>query len=167
MGDPKKMRKKYRSPKKPWDRVLLEFELKSVGEYGLKNKRELRTLESTLRGIRNVARSIFALPEKERVKKTSELISRLKRMGLIGEGATIDEALRVSLEDLLERRLQTVVYRKGLAKTIYQARQMITHGHILVDDKVIKKPGKLLRAGEEDLVRVNPNSPMVNQKHLL
>lgn len=167
MGDPRRMRKKYESPKKPWERTLLETELRLLGEYGLKNKRELRCLEATLRSMRKVARSIFALPEEERIKKTAELSAKLKRMGLIGEGATIDQVLELSPKNLLERRLQTVVYRRGLANSIYQARQFITHGHVMVDERVIKKPGKLLRAHEENLVKINPKSSLADPGHPL
>ncbi len=165
MGDPKKRRKKQESPKKPWDPALMEYELRVVGEYGLKNKKELRTIQSELRRIRDSARSTFALPERERSAKTAEILFKVRKMGLVGEGATIDDVLRLSIEDLLERRLQTIVYRKGLARSIHQARQLITHGHITLDGRVIRKPGKNLEIGDEDSIAINPQSPLTEKTH--
>jgi len=164
LGDPKRRRKKAESPKKPWDPALLEYELRLLGEYGLKNRRELRTLASLLRRIRKVARATFALSDKERMKATEEILAKMRKMGLIHEGGNIDDVLKLSLEDLLNRRLQTIVFRKGLARSIYEARQLITHGHIMVGDRVIRKPGKLLKAGEEELVTINPRSPLAKRE---
>jgi small subunit ribosomal protein S4 len=167
MGDPKRRRRKAESPKKPWDPTLLESELRLLGEYGLKNRRELRTHASLLRRIRKVARSTFALSDRERVKATEQFLSKMRSMGLIREGGSIDDVLKLSLEDLLRRRLQTIVFRKGMARSIYEARQLITHGHILVDGRVIRKPGKLLEAGEEGLVAFNPKSSLAVSREVV
>jgi len=167
MGDIKKPRKKYRSPRKPWDPRLLEYELRLVGEYGLKNKRELRKTEEILRRIRRTARSLFVLPEEEKLRKTKELMSKLARLGILPETASLDDVLKLTVKDLLERRLQTIVYRKGLAKTIHQARQLIVHGHISIGDRVIRKPGKLITPEEEELIRINPRSPIADPEHPL
>ncbi|RLG59782.1 30S ribosomal protein S4 [Candidatus Geothermarchaeota archaeon] len=165
MGDIKRARKKYKSPRRPWDPRLLEYELKLVGQYGLRNKRELRRTQEILRRIRSSARKLFVLPEEERVTKTRELVSRLARYGILDERASLDDILRLTVESLLERRLQTIVFKKGLAKTIYQARQLVTHGHIVIGDKVVKKPGKLLTPEEEEMVRINPRSPLAREDH--
>lgn len=165
MGDIRKQRKKYRSPKKPWDPRLLEYELRLVGEYGLKNKRELRRLEELLRRIRGTARKLFVLPEEEKARKTKEIISRLSKIGVLTETAVLDDVLKLTVRDFLDRRLQTIVFRKGLAKTIHQARQLIVHGHISIGDRVIRKPGKLLTVEEEEQVRINPRSLISNPEH--
>ena len=165
MGDIKRNRKKWRSPRKPWDKRLLEEELRLLGEFGLKNKRELRRLEETLRRVRSTARKLFVLPPEEREIKTKELVGRLARLGILPENASLDDVLKLTVSDLLERRLQTIVYRKGLAKTIYQARQLVTHGHVVVGGRVIKKPGKLLTPEEEKTVAINPHSPVANPEH--
>jgi small subunit ribosomal protein S4 len=165
LGDPKKRRKKQESPKKPWDPALFEYELRVVGEYGLKNRKELRTVHSKLRRIRDSARSTFALPERDRSVKTAEILFKVRKMGLIGEEDTIDDVLKLSIEDLLERRLQTMAYRKGLARSIHQARQLITHGHITLRGRVFRKPGKNLEVGDEDLIAINPHSPFAEKSH--
>jgi small subunit ribosomal protein S4 len=53
---------------------------------------------------------------------------------------------------LLELRLQTVVWRLGFAKTVFQARQMVSHGHIKVNGRVVNIPSFRLRVG--DIVEV-------------
>ena len=165
MGDPKKPRKKYESPRKPWDPALIESELRLIGEYGLKNRKELRSLEALLRKIRTVARSTFALPGSQHIEKTGELISRVRRRGLVDEKGTIDDVVRLSLKDFLNRRLQTVVYKRGLARSIHQARQMVVHGHVAVGDRVVRKPSKLLSREEEDAVVLSPKSPLSKKEH--
>jgi small subunit ribosomal protein S4 len=165
MGEPRRFRKKYESPFKPWDVSLLEEELRLIGKYGLKNKRELRRFATELSKIRDVARQTFGLPDDKRKVITSQLLSKLYRMGLISENATIDDVLKLTVEDILRRRLQTLVYEKGLAKSIYQARQLITHGHIVIGDRVVDRPNKIVYRHEEDKIKLNPNSPLSNPDH--
>lgn len=165
MGEPRKFRKKYESPFKPWDRRLLEEELRLVGKYGLKNKRELRRFATELRRIRDVARKSFGLPEEEQKKVISQLVSRLYRMGILDKDATVDDILKLTVEDLLKRRLQTLVYEKGLAKTIYQARQLVVHGHIVIGDRIVDKPNKIVMRDEEDKIAINPRSTLSNPDH--
>ena len=54
---------------------------------------------------------------------------------------------------LLERRLDAVVHRAGLARTIYQARQLVVHGHFTVDGKKVDRPGFRLKPGQVVAVR--------------
>ena len=101
MGEPRRFRKKYETPFKPWDRELLMEELMLIGEYGLKNKRELRRMATFLRKIRDVARSSFGLSPEEREHVTKQLIDRLYRLGILHENATIDDVLRLTVRDIL------------------------------------------------------------------
>jgi small subunit ribosomal protein S4 len=81
-------------------------------------------------------------------------------MGILTkENATLDDILGLTEESYLERRLQTIVYRKGLARTIYQARQLIVHGHIAINGKRVTSPGYIVMKGEEDLIDFYPTSP--------
>lgn len=144
MGDPKKKRKKYDTPRKKWDKQLLETEKKLVEFYGLKNKKDLRKHETWLRRKRQIARSLLALTLDKRKKREEELMNGLARIGLVKGGASLDEVLSLKIEELLERRLQTVVMRKGLANTSNQARQFITHGHIAIEGKKIDSPSYLV-----------------------
>lgn len=154
MGDPKRQRKKYETPKQPWRSDRLLEELKLVGEYGLRNKRELWRAASILRKYRKIARSLFVLTEEERAKKESVLINTLYKLGILPEKSTADDVLRLTVRDILERRLQTIVFRLGLAKTIHHARQLITHRHIAVGDRVVSAPSYLVKRGEEDKIKL-------------
>ncbi|MCD6434095.1 MAG: 30S ribosomal protein S4 [Candidatus Diapherotrites archaeon] len=152
MGDPKKTRKKYNKPKKRWDKARIEREKKLMQEYGLKNKKELYRFESMLRNKRATARRLLALSAEERLKREKELIQSLYRIGILPQNATLDDVLSLSLESFLERRLQTIVLRKGLARTIKQARQFIVHGHIALNGRKITAPSYIVKRGEEDKI---------------
>ena len=159
MGDPRKPRKKWIGPKHPWRKERLMYEMRLVGEYGLRNKRELWIAQTIIRKFRHQARSLLAVPREIREKVEKALLRRLYQLGLLPENATLDDVLSLSVEDLLERRLQTIVYRKGLARTIYQARQLIVHGHIAIAGRRATAPGYLVTRDEEDLIDYAPTSP--------
>jgi len=161
MGEPKKQRKVYDAVKSPWNFKLLGDELKLLGEYGLKNKRELRTHQSYLRKIRTAVRETFSLSEDDKKVKNVEIISRLSKLGLIPDNSSVDNILKIGLKEILERRLQTIVFRKGIAQTPYQARQLITHGHILVNNNVIKKPGFFVNSIDVEKVELDPKSTFI------
>jgi len=81
MGDPKKPRKKWERPGHPWIKARLEEEMRLMGEYGLRNKRELWRAQTLLRKIRARARSLLALPPDVRAKEEEALVNRLYKMG--------------------------------------------------------------------------------------
>lgn len=161
MGEPKKKRKVYDSVKSPWNFELLGAELTLIGEYGLKNKRELRTYRAILRKIRTAVRGTFSLSESDKNMKNVEIIGRLSKLGLIPDNSSIDSILKIGLKEILERRLQTIVFRKGIAQSPYQARQLITHGHILVNNNVIKKPGFFVNSIDVEKVELDPKSTFI------
>lgn len=154
MGDPKRPRKQYETPSHPWKADRLAAELQLVGEYGLRNKRELWRAQTILRKIRAHARRLFGLTGEERAKEERTLMGRLYRMGLVDENATADDVLKLTVRNILERRLQTVIYKLGFARTIYQARQLIVHGHVYVGDRKVRSPSYHVMRGEERLIRV-------------
>jgi small subunit ribosomal protein S4 len=160
MGDPRKLRKKWSGPRHPWRSEQLARELYLVGTYGLRNKRELWKAMTELSRIRKQARGLLAAPAEVRAKEEAKLLSSLYKKGLVDENATLDDVLSLTVENLLERRLQSVVWRKGFAKTPYQARQLITHRHIKVGDRVINVPGYLVLRNEEDKVKIREDSPI-------
>ena len=165
MGDPRKPRKKWIRPGHPWIRERLIEEMEIVGKYGLRNKRELWIAQTMLRKIRERAKALLKLPPEERAVKERELVKKLYNMGLLeNENATLDEILGLGIESILERRLQTIVFRKGLAKTIHQARQLIAHGHIAIAGQRVRSPGYLVRRDEEDLIDYAPTSPFAKRK---
>ena len=158
MGDPKRQRRKFAAPKYPWSKAQLDAELRLLGEYGLRNKRELRRHQATLSGYWTRARELQALPQEERFKPQNELISKLQSYGLVTEGANLDNVLDLKIENLLDRRLQTYVQRLNLAKTPQQARQLITHGHISVKGRKATAPSYLVKREDEREIDYAPSS---------
>ncbi len=152
MGDPKKKRKNYETPRKQWDKQLLEKERKLVDNYGLRNKRGLRKVETWLKYKRKNSRALAAMPAGIRKQRQDELINSLKKYGLVGNESTIDDVLSLKIEAVLERRLETMVLRKGLAGTARQARQFITHGHIAINAKKVSAPGYMVKVEEEKAI---------------
>ncbi|MGC9071899.1 MAG: 30S ribosomal protein S4 [Acidilobus sp.] len=163
MGDPKRCRRKWVSPGHPWIKDRLQRELELMGKYGLRNKREIWIAEATVRSFRMRARSLLALPESERSQAAKSLLDGLYRMGLVSRDATLDDVLGLTVENVLERRLQTLVYRKGLARTIYQARQLVVHGHIAIRDRRVTSPSYLVPREEENLISYAPGSPVAER----
>lgn len=135
-------------------------ELEFLGKYGLRNKREFWKLRTTLGNWRNIARQSRTLPSEVASEVQQELIKKLNRLGILGPEAEFDDVLLLTVEDVLKRRLQTLVYEKGLANTVYQARQYIVHGHIQIGGKKISAPSYLVKKEEEDLIIFAPNSPL-------
>lgn len=150
MGDPKKPRKKYKKPKRLWDKRRIEEESKLKKEYGLKATRELWIALAELRKVRREARKLLPLSEEERKEREKKLLDKLYRLNI--NAKTLDDVLSLTAKDFLERRLQTLVYRKGLAKTIKQARQLIVHGFIAIDGVKQVSPGRLVRRDEEEKI---------------
>ena len=167
MGDPKKQRKKFQTPRFSWRKDVLEEELKYIGQYGLRNKHELWRLKTTLSKTRGIARSLIGKSAEERAKMENELLTKLKKRGVLQETAVLDNVLDLSIEDLLERRLQTIVFRKGLTRTIFQSRQLITHGHVTIGNRRVTIPGYLVSKEEEAQITYNQQSDIAKETHPL
>jgi len=167
MGDPKRPRKKYETPRFPWRADRLESELRLFGEYGLRNKRELWGYYTALSKYRKTARSMLAVPPERRLKLEQDLLGGLYRIGVVDGGATIDDVLNLGVEDLLNRRLQTMVHRLGLSVSPWQARQLIVHRHIIVDGKCVTSPSYTVCRGEEEKIEYRGHSPLSNAEHPL
>lgn len=165
MGDPKKQRKKFETPRFPWQADVLHSELKLLGQYGLRNKRELWRHKTMISRFRAIARSLLGMPSGQREKLERQLLGKLNRLGILPETAALDDVLDLSLEAILERRLQTMVHNKGLAKSIYQARQLITHGHIAIGGQRVQSPGYFVLRDEEAKIAYTSISCLSNPNH--
>lgn len=160
MGDPKKSRRMWMGPRHPWRKERLLEESRLLGAYGLRNKRELWKAATIVRYYRHRARALLAAPPEVREREEKTLLDKLIKLGLLNEGAKLDDILNLRVEDLLERRLQTIVYKKGLARSIYEARQLIVHGHIAIGGRRIRSPGYLVSREEEPLISYHYSSPL-------
>src|SRR3989442_1823485 len=165
MGDPRKPRKAYQTPRHPWRKDQLEEELHLVGDYGLRNKRELRGHETELSQIRGIARTLLGTEEEERGPLERQYLTRLARLGILPESATVDNILDLNVKDLMERRLQTIVHRSGLAKSIHQARQFVSHGHISIANEIVSVPSYIVKRDEESRIAFDQRSPLTNAQH--
>ena len=153
MGDPKKPRKKSSRPRNPWQRNLLKDELNLLGKYGLRNKGELHRAATELSRIRNQARQLLAAPTEIRGSRELILLNSLTNKGIVSEGSTLDDILALNVSSILDRRLQTVVLRKQLARTPHQSRQLITHGHIIINERKITIPSYIVNQNEEGKIK--------------
>lgn len=163
MGDPRRIKKTYDKPKHPWRAERLEEEKKIRREFGLSIKKEIWRAETTLRGFRRQARKLLALRTAQAEIEEKQLLDKLKRLNLVGDEATLDDILSLAIRDLLGRRLQTLVHKKGLASTPKQARQFIVHGHVTVAGKKVTSPGYMIRGEEEESIAYKPESPVAKQ----
>jgi len=161
-------RKTWEGPGHPWQKDRIEEERQLLKHYGLKNKRELWKASTIARKIRFYVRYLNAKKAAgvDVSKEEEKLKNRLVKLGLLNKNSDISEALNITVREILERRLQTIVFRKGLAKTIKQARQLIVHRHIVIGDKVISSPGYLVKVDEEDKIGYNPYSNIDKEKLL-
>jgi small subunit ribosomal protein S4 len=160
MGDPRRIRRTWEGARNPWRVDDLREGLRIIGEYGLRNKRELYKAQTVARRYRKMARETLALSDSERIRVEKDLVSRLYKSGLLKyENATSDNILSLTAKDILERRLQTLVFRKGLAPTIHAARQMVVHRHITIGDRIVDIPGMLVSSHDESQIRVATSSP--------
>jgi len=141
MGDPRRLRNKSERPKKLWDEDRLTEDKGLKSTYGLKNMRELWMATAQLKKYRRETRRLLSITEDARKVDAVKILTKLVKLGILKQTSTLDEILSLEPRDMLERRLQTMVMRKGLANSMAQSRQLITHGFIAVNGSKVTKPG--------------------------
>ena len=82
----------------------------------------------------------------------------MQELELVSSDATLDDVLNLNVNDLLARRLQTIVTKKLGFKTPYQARQAVIHGHIMVGERKVDIPSYTVTIAEEDSIHFSPES---------
>jgi small subunit ribosomal protein S4 len=155
MGDTRKPKKQYETPRKRWDKQRIESEKKIKEIYGLKNKKELRKIELIIKKKRENAKKLLALSTEQRGIREKELLSSLEKIGILPRGSTLTDVLGLTATEFLERRFETITWRKNFAKTTKQARQFITHGHLMINGQKITSPGYLVKKEEENKIQWN------------
>ncbi|XP_045211562.1 40S ribosomal protein S9 [Mercenaria mercenaria] len=154
--------KTYTTPRRPFEKERLDQELKLIGEYGLRNKREVWRVKYALAKIRKSARELLTLEEKDpkRLFEGNALLRRLVRIGVLDESKMkLDFVLGLRVEDFLERRLQTQVFKLGLAKSIHHARVLIRQRHIRVRKQVVNIPSFVVRLDSQKHIDFALTSP--------
>ncbi len=157
MGDPRKPKKTFHRPRRIWTADQLNAELYLLGTYGLRNKGELWKAQSKIARIRNQARELLAVPTDMRREKEIKLLGFLNRFALVEQSATLDDVLNLKIENILERRLQTLVMRKIGSKSATQARQLVSHCHVSIGGRTVNLPGYLVRRNEEPNILIDQN----------
>ena len=168
MGKPKFSRKKYETPSHPWKEDRIKGENELIKKYGLKNKREIWKAKTALRKYRGQARELMAKirgGDPQTKKESDQLLMHLNRMNILPPKSTLDDVLALDTESILSRRLQTLTYLKGLANTPFQARQLISHGHIGIGNKKVTIPSYMVTKDEEGDISYIPASALNDVMH--
>ncbi|MBU1198769.1 MAG: 30S ribosomal protein S4 [Nanoarchaeota archaeon] len=165
MGDPRKIRRKYETPTHPWQKQRIEEEKKLFHEYGLKNKKELWRMETFLKKFKDQVKALASRVDKQSKLEEKQLIDRLVSLKLVSKSDSLDAVLGLGIMDVLNRRLQTILVKKGLARSMEQSRQFITHGHVLVNNKKVTFPSFMVTEKEESLIEFVPTSSLSKEDH--
>ncbi len=147
----RKIRKKFKRPKKPWDSTRIDEEKILMKNYGLRNKRELWRAQEIVRQFRRRARELIAVEDPENQKI---LMKKLVKLGMLSKEAGLDDVLALEITSALDRRLQSIILKRKLAQTPLHARQLITHGHVFVGDRRTKYPSFMVLSEDESRVKV-------------
>ena len=171
MGEPKFSRPRTQTPSHPWKQARIDEEHDLKERYGLKKvggMREIWREKSALRRHRNQAMKLIGRvdsTEGHYAKEKEQLLNSLTKKGLLQTGADVGDVLEINVEHMLSRRLQSVVYYKGLAPSMRAARNLIVHGHICIGDQRMTVPGYHVLKEEEDSLQYSENSPFVDPEH--
>ena len=171
MGEPKFSRPKTQTPTHPWKQARIDEEHALKEKYGLKKvggMREIWREKSALRRHRNQAMKLIGRVDSSEghyANEKEQLIGSLYKKGLLQEGADVGDVLEINVEHMLSRRLQSVVYYRGLAPSMRAARNLIVHGHICIGEQRMTVPGYHVLKEEEEQLRYSQNSPFSDPEH--
>ncbi|RMD67688.1 30S ribosomal protein S4 [Candidatus Pacearchaeota archaeon] len=144
----KRLKNKYSRPRKLYEKTRIIEESELQKKYGLKNKREIWKALARVNYFRRRAMELAKQP----IEEQQMFFDKLKSIGLNVD--SIADVLNLQVSDLLERRIQTLVFRKGLANTPRHARQMVVHKKILLNGVVVSSPSYIVRVDEEPTIEV-------------
>lgn len=141
----------FSRPKKAFEISRIKNENSLIETFGLKNKREIWKTIAKVRYFRHRAMDLSKASKEEQ----EVFFGKLNGLGL--KVSTIAEVLALTVEDLLRRRLQTVVFHKKLANTAKHSRQLIAHKRVLIDGRATNVPGYIVSVEEESKITVKPS----------
>jgi len=154
--------KTSKTPRKPFDKDRLLNELKIVGTYALRNKREAWRVQLTLAKLRKAARELLTLQESDprRTFEGDALIRRIIKLGLLKENERkLDYVLSLTINEFMKRRLQTCVAEgREMAKSLHHARVLIRQRHISVGKQMVDIPSYMVRVSSEQHIQFAPTS---------
>jgi small subunit ribosomal protein S4 len=165
MGDPKKIRKKYDTPSHPWIKSRIDEEKELKKEFGTRSKKEIWKAETLLKKFKSQAKKLISLTTPQADVEKEHLFRRVKELGLAEGSISFDTVLGLKVNDILARRLQSVLVTRGLARTAKQARQFVVHGHVLVNGKKVTAPSHLINVAEESTLSFSVGSALVSEDH--
>ena len=139
-------RKKFSWPKKLYDKPRILEENKLLIKYGLKNKKEIWKADAKIKYFRTRAKSLITADPEDQKK----FLNKLNKIGLNIEN--VADVLALNKEDLLKRRLPSVLVGKKMANTSKQARQMVVHKRVKINNKTVNIPSYLIGIDEENLI---------------
>lgn len=146
----KRKHKLYVRPKKAYEKSRIKEENTLLNKYGLKNKREIWKTIAKVDYFRRRAKALAKSPAEEQ----EILFTKLKKIGLSTD--SIADVLDLQVEDLLKRRLPSIILQKGYAKTAREARQMVAHKRVLIDGKIVNIPSYIVSLEEESKISIKP-----------
>lgn len=117
---------------------------------------------------RAVARKLLTLPERDprRMFEGDALLRRMHRWGLMAEDEDkLDMVLQLTTQKLLERRLQTKVFKLGMAKSVHHARVLIVQRHVRVGQQMVNAPSFAVRPSSEKHIAHAFTSPLGSGRH--
>ena len=173
MGQPKFSRPKTQTPTHPWKAERIEEEHALKDQYGLKRvggMKEIWRERSALRRHRQLAMKLIGrvdTSEGHFKREKEEFLDSMQRKGLISEDADLDDVLQISVENMLDRRLQSQVYYKGFAPSMRAARNMIVHGHIVLGNQKMNVPGYHVLRNQEADIAYHPSSNFNDPNHVI
>lgn len=165
MGDPKRIRKKYDTPNHPWIKSRIDEEKRISKEFGTKSKKEIWKADTILKNFKTQAKKLISLTSDQAEIEKQHLFRRVKQLGLVEGEASFDAVLGLKLDDIMARRLQSILVKKELARTVNQARQFIVHEHVLVGGKKITSPSYLVSLAEENDIAFAVSSSLYSEEH--
>lgn len=140
--------KLYSRPRKLFQTQRIKDENELMKKYALKNKTEIWKTLAKVDYYRHRAKALaYAGQEEQEV-----FFKKLRNIGL--NANAISDVLDLQVEDLLKRRLPTIVAQKSLANTPQHARQLVVHKKVLLDGKVVNAPSYLVKVSEEKAISI-------------